>query len=359
MLLLMPQFSPQRQISKSSLPRQSIGLASRHLSNSQQALTQVLRSASFPADLRLKARLLKAAEELGESARLISALGRIPFAQWGELDILPRLSQGPLNMLLCRHGRSEGNAKDELARQGRLTAKMKEYLRRTPNNHYRLVGLGRSQAIGAGEWIDTNFDQPIHAAYCSYFVRARETAGLLGKRIQLDLPWRLDSLVGERLWGDFDQLPEEMKQHEYRRRDANARYWTPPNGESLRLVELYAGSVMRTLYRKYHDQNVLIVTHGEFITAMRSIIEHLPEDGLNRLIQEGIPNCGIVHYTRKNPWSRSGQCAPHFKWFRLVCPWNLKWKSGQWNGEWREIKKPMFTSEELLEGVAEFPGQLP
>ena len=192
------------------------------------------------------------------------------------------------------------------------------------------------------------------AAYCPDYVRSQETGGVIGTEVDLCVKWRESGLFGERNWGDFETLSAEAQEQGYGQRIEDPRHWTPPHGESMGSLELGVRLALGTLHRKHNMQNVLVSSHGERINAFRSVIERLPLDRFKEIMDEGPPNCGIVHYSRVNP--KTGEIAPHWAWMRLVCPWKMDIvKAGEkWDGEWRKIERPEYTSQELLERVSQF-----
>ena len=59
----------------------------------------------------------------------------------------------PLDLILVRHGQSEGNAAKRLSEKSDHTAYTKEF-RNRHSASLRLTDLGRKQAQTAGEWIN-------------------------------------------------------------------------------------------------------------------------------------------------------------------------------------------------------------
>ena len=114
----------------------------------------------------------------------------------------------PVDLILVRHGNSEGNRALDAAKTGDMSLMTDEFRRRNASD-YRLTELGEQQARAAGGWIrDWQTREGVEAFnrfYCSPFVRTRETAGLLdhdGAR------WQLESLLRERdfgLWAGRDR----------------------------------------------------------------------------------------------------------------------------------------------------------
>lgn len=256
----------------------------------------------------------------------------------------------PINLLGVRHAPSELNVLNDLLRAGGELPQAALDLKNSPDNIARLAVGGDGFAKAAAAWIQNHIDFPIHAAFCSPFVRTKETAGHLGAALGLAVPWKIDSRIGERSYGDFSRLSLDEKLAEWRKRREDVRYWTPPNGESMENTELDARDFLRSISTRYHWGNVLMVTHGEFLVALRSVIEYPSNERLVELLSDSPPNCGIVHYTRCDP--QSGEIAPYYKWLRLVNP---RGENKSWDGRWHEIERKSYSNEDLLAEASLYP----
>lgn len=261
----------------------------------------------------------------------------------------------PLNLVLVRHGLSEGNVARKRSRKGDHGAFDTEFGKRH-SSKWRLTDLGRKQARVAGDWIRENLSFPFHRRYTSSFVRARETAGYLGLP---DGHWYVEMYLRERDWGGLSELSEEEKHRRYAAelasQDIDSFYWAPPNGESIAQLCLRVDRVLNTLHRECSDKNVIIVCHGEVMWAFRIRLERmLPEVfvELDRVDPPGehIYNCQVMHYSRMNPeagaelGAESGSIDAQYNWMRSICPWDLKRSVN----DWRRIIRPAFSNEELI-----------
>lgn len=254
----------------------------------------------------------------------------------------------PLNLVLVRHGQSEGNAAKRLSEGGDHTAYSPEFRMRHTSG-FRLTAQGRSQARRAGTWMRLNGLDSFDRFMVSSYVRAKETAGLL------DLPqadWMLDSYLTERNWGDVDNLPEDERNARFG--EALAKqisapfFWRPPNGESFHDLCLRVDRVLDTLHRECSNQNVVLVCHGEVMRAFQVRLERLtPEQFKQRVLSdeywERIHNCQITHYTRVEP--SSGRVSAHADWVRIIRPTEGPARVS----EWRTIERRRYSNEELLE----------
>jgi len=263
----------------------------------------------------------------------------------------------PRNLVLVRHGESEGNAAKRRSEGGDHSAFTPEFLLRHTSD-FRLTERGRSQAERAGTWMRendlTSFDRYMASAY----VRAMETAGILA------LPgadWMLDPYLTERNWGDIDNLPEDERNEKFgealRRRDSSPFFWRPPNGESFLDLCLRVDRVLDTLHRECSDKDVVLVCHGEVMRAFQVRLERLSQEEFKRQVLsdeywDRIHNCQITHYTRLDP--TSGRVSPHADWVRIIRPTETPAQISRW----RAIVRSRYSNEELLGMVEHSPAML-
>lgn len=266
----------------------------------------------------------------------------------------------PIDLVLVRHGQSEGNAANRLSEAGDHDAFARVHLDRHSAG-LRLTDKGREQARQAGEFLrreyfadGRGFDRYITSEY----IRAMETAGLLG------LPraeWFTDFNLTERDWGDLDIASEEEREKKYgaelRRRQIEPFFWRPPGGESFAQLCLRVDRVLYTLHRECSEKRVLIVCHGEVMRAFQVRLERLPQARFKDLIfsplpADGIYNCQVVHYTRRSPVD--GTLYPYAEWVRWIRPTATPIEQTGW----RRIMRQRYTNESLLEVVNRVPAML-
>ena len=286
-------------------------------------------------------------------------------------------------LVLLRHGESEGNVAYERSVAGDHSLYSGDFLERH-SALWRLTEKGEDQAKVAGEWIrnnlmETNFD----CHYTSEYVRAMETAGLLG------LPnarWRPEVMLRERDWGEYDlrsqqERREAFKDYETRRR-RESLFWAPPGGESLAQVAQRVDAFLMFVNRRFADGRVIITCHGELMWAFRLRFERLSqlkyrEMQAERCSQQKIQNCQVIVYSRRCPvrhrprmplhrqpakltWRAcalpeqvTGQLSNSFRWMRFVCPWDVERSGGD---EWRQIERSGgLTGAELLAEARSIP----
>ncbi|KEP64153.1 UNVERIFIED_CONTAM: phosphoglycerate mutase family protein [Hammondia hammondi] len=303
----------------------------------------------------------------------------------------------PVDLVLVRHGQSEGNLAQRLCRQQQqnsgtlcgsndpLSASTssvrdnasaelgmgvwsKEF-RERHNSLYRLTDKGRMQAAVAGRWIRSHVATLFDKYFTSEYVRAMETAAMLS------LPsarWATEMYLRERDRGILANKPhhERHEQHpeEMRRKERDAFYWQPSGGESIANLCLRVDRVMENLCESCSGLRVIIVCHGGVIKSFRALIERVRPTESRSSVSSGsgpggatggataargqlekIHNCQIVWYSRRDP--RTGSISSKYNWVKSVCPWNMNLSSNQW----REIRRHVYSNEELLRSVHQVP----
>lgn len=270
----------------------------------------------------------------------------------------------PIDLVLVRHGESEGNVANRRSRAGDHSAYTPEF-RQRPSAHWRLTERGRAQARVAGAWLRTEIvpsrpptAQVFDRHYTSEYIRAMETAALL------ELPhatWYLDPYLRERDFGQLDVMPDAERRarfaDEVDRRERDGFYWAPPGGESMASVCLRVDRVLHTLHRECSDHRVVIICHGETMVAFRMRIERITQRRYHELVAaedtkaqiHNVQNCEVFHYSRRDPASR--ELASHYRWVRSVCPWD----PSRSRNVWEPIARPRFSNADLLAEAAVIP----
>ncbi len=261
----------------------------------------------------------------------------------------------PIDLVLVRHGTSEGNAAKRRSEKGDHEAMKLLEGRHTAS--FRLTEQGRRQAEQAGAWLRSEFwpGPGFDRYYASEYTRALETAALLG------LPtarWYTDFYISERDWGDLDVLPEDERNERFGRalqmRDVEPFFWAPPNGENFAHLCLRIDRKLATLARECSDKRVIIVCHGEVMWAFRIRLERMSQPlfkelHLSKDQKHKIHNCQVIHYTRRDPEEQ--RLGPYYHWMRMVRPT----QTPTWKGDWQRIVRKTYSNEELLEVVQRTP----
>ncbi|MEQ1561411.1 MAG: phosphoglycerate mutase family protein [Nitrospira sp.] len=265
----------------------------------------------------------------------------------------------PIDLVLVRHGQSEGNAANRLSEKGDNSAFTRDFRDRHTSS-LRLTKRGCGQAARAGDWIrrelfgPTGFDRYITSEY----TRAMETAGLL------DLPnanWYADFYLTERDWGEMDICPPSEREEKFgdamRGRQVEPFFWRPPNGESFAQLCLRVDRVLHTLHRECSDKRVIIVCHGEVMRAFQVRLERLSQVRFKEVIfskkpADRIHNCQVTHYTRRNP--ETGRLSRHAEWVRWVRPTDTPTNESGW----QKIERRSYSNNDLLETVRLSPAMI-
>lgn len=260
----------------------------------------------------------------------------------------------PIDLVLVRHGQSEGNFAKRLAEAGDNSAYTQEFLDRHTSS-FRLTELGRQQAARAGEFLKSEFfangigfDRYVTSEY----TRAMETAGCL----QLpNAEWLCDFYLTERDWGELDHYAQNEREARFgsdlRRREVEPFFWRPPNGESFAQLGLRVDRVLHTLHRECGDKRVILVCHGEVMRAFQVRLERMSQVRFKELIfserhEDRIHNCQVLHYTRRDP--ATGKLAPYANWKRAIRPTD----EPVWSTGWETISRPRYSNQGLLDVVS-------
>ena len=260
----------------------------------------------------------------------------------------------PLTLTLIRHGQSESNLAKHSFEQGKVLENEDE-LMKVHTSDRRLTALGVVQAKAAGTlmrgWVEeTGIEIADCRFYVSTYMRAIETAG------HLQIPrseWRLDNRLVERNWGEMDQKPyeERMKLYgaEAGRRKEFALYWRPDTGETMQDVVNRLRDFTDTMHRECERKHVVVVCHGETMWAFRTILEYWTGQQLRNAMlthddRTDIHNCRIIQYSRVLDDEHR---ATRLTRVRFVDPINPADESR--NLDWQKIKRPLYTSDQLLE----------
>ncbi|WP_104104780.1 histidine phosphatase family protein [Arthrobacter sp. 08Y14] len=256
----------------------------------------------------------------------------------------------PRNLFLVRHGQSEANIMQKASKAGDPSLYTEETMT-VPDRSWRLTELGVQQAKVAGAWIaeqNIKFDRAVVSTY----TRARETAAMLG----LEVRWEESRVIRERSWGEIGSMSKQDFARKYSQnaqyRDNDPLYWAPPAGESIaNVAENRVRNILSTLHRENPRENVLMVTHGEFMWATRLVLERWSdEEFLDRDADktEIIHNCTVLQYTSADPENPD---QVHEKLHRVRRSWPVQ-VDGEWTmfvGDWEEFDRKYFTGDELLQ----------
>ncbi|KFI63875.1 histidine phosphatase family protein [Bifidobacterium cuniculi] len=266
----------------------------------------------------------------------------------------------PMDMYVVRHGQSEQNKLVKANEDGNDEVFTQELVT-VPDRSWRLTGTGRRQAHLIGRWLvskQESFDQYLVSPY----IRARETA------VNMELPgarWRENRLLRERSWGEISTRPRTEFREQYPNnwdfREADPLYWRPPAGESIADVsENRVQNLLNDLSRNADGESVVMVTHGDFMDALRLTIEDLSDEQYLEMSHDpqwAIPNCTCLHYSRKDPVT--GKTHGRLRFVQVAKPVCV---DGKWEireEPWREFRRQLLTNGDLLATVRNVDRHIP
>jgi broad specificity phosphatase PhoE len=151
-------------------------------------------------------------------------------------------------VILIRHGESVANAERRF----------------THGPHEPLSRRGREEAVERARRLQARFD-PV-ALYASPFVRALETARLIGEVLGLE-PIVVDALREQ----DFGALRGQPYSAVGSDIQVQGRWrYCPPGGESLEAVYQRAGPALDEIAERHLGAEVVVVSHGGVMAALEA-----------------------------------------------------------------------------------------
>ena len=184
-----------------------------------------------------------------------------------------------MNLYCVRHAESLGNKHPETYYQ-------------MPEWKIPITEEGKKQAENAGKNLS---DIDIVHMISSPYVRARETATIIKKQIKtIYFSYQESPLIIERAWGNLRDEVEQFKTREERNHLFDF-YRRPTGGESFADVYQRAFVFLEYLKNNFKDENIIIVSHGEFLKVLLMIIDGNTVEEFDGL--RNPKNCEII--TRK------------------------------------------------------------
>lgn len=251
----------------------------------------------------------------------------------------------PKNLILVRHGYSEAN---ELQT---FNTRLYEESVTIPDRAWRLTNKGIQQAKAIGTIFTDGRLAQIDSFFVSPYRRTIETAGHMNIS---KANWELMRSIRERSWGDIDTLPKQIFEDEYPRNYSlhvhDPLYWTPPSGESIAgVAENRVANMLTTMHREHAGENVVLVTHHDFIQATRLVLEHMKDEEFLSKVSDGtldVPNGSAIWYSRVDPFT--GKLNDNISHYRVIVP---VLENDQWvikRGKWQPVTRSTYTNDELL-----------
>ncbi|MFZ2310899.1 MAG: histidine phosphatase family protein [Patescibacteria group bacterium] len=256
----------------------------------------------------------------------------------------------PEDLYLVRHGQSVGNLARKKYEENQDESAILEIFSQIHESEYELTPLGIEQAKLAGAWLKKEgliyFDRML----VSSNKRAKQTASYLGLP---EVKWMIDFNLRECDGGLFSVIAPSERDLNYADQqkfyDTQPFLFRPPQGESMADLCQRIKIILDTLARECSGKKVIIVCHGHVIRAFRIILERMSPQRSNELIlnkndQDRVPNCSILHYTRRSQDIATTQLSDYFNWFRMIRPAG----GGNLEDDFSEIKRKKYSNEELL-----------
>lgn len=116
----------------------------------------------------------------------------------------------------------------------------------------------------------------VSAIFCSPEKRAIESAGIIAKALDIQLPIILPELL-ERQWGEWEGKPWEEVEKKLEKMTLDERYtFVPPHGESWEHMEGRLRKALREILEN-NGRNIAVVTHGGALRGLMPILKNAPK----------------------------------------------------------------------------------
>lgn len=177
-----------------------------------------------------------------------------------------------MKLYLIRHGETDNNRENKF----------------NGINPQPLNEVGLYQAEKA---INTIANLYLDIIICSPTMRTIQTANIINVN---NISMMFDERIMERDAGKYtNTLIENIDESEW------WNYYTKeefPTSETTKELCERASDFLSELEKRYHNKNILLVTHGGFTKAVRVYFEGLPEDGnLNNIHTQ---NCEVIDFSQ-------------------------------------------------------------
>ncbi|SDT54001.1 Broad specificity phosphatase PhoE [Pseudarthrobacter equi] len=216
---------------------------------------------------------------------------------------------GAVELLLIRHGESEGNV---AATEANLAgAEIIEVPARDADVNLSEVGREQATALGTALARIADESRP-DAVVSSPYERAHQTAQIAVETAGWPVKVQVDERLRDRELGILDRLtrlgvetryPEEAERRSWQ----GKLYYRPPGGESWADVALRLRSVLDELNSLGTGHRVMLVCHDAVILLFRYVLEGMTEQELLDLAAStSVLNASMTRYVRptgEGPWT--------------------------------------------------------
>lgn len=235
----------------------------------------------------------------------------------------------PLELVMVRHGESEGNVRSSDERA----------LWPMSSPDYQLTQRGIRQAQKTGEYIrkkyggeDTvNGYNYFDAYYVSYYQRSIQTMAYMFPGVE----YRMyeDPRLAEAQRGIYHTLTKDQLALKYPeeliRKDREGLYhYRPPGGENWPDIELRIHSFLGTLARDYAGRRVCMVVHGNWLVLFQRLVHRFSiNEAISKYKSGAFENCSITTYTSEVYGSSTSKLGKiEFSRLKLVEENFVPWK---------------------------------
>lgn len=215
---------------------------------------------------------------------------------------------GAVELILVRHGESQGNV---AATQARLAGvEVIPVPARDADVELSLTGQDQAVALGNALAAVAQERRP-DAIVSSPYVRALQTAEIAVETARWPVEIRIDERLRDRELGVLDMLTwlgveKRFPDEAARRLWLGKFYYRPPGGESWADVALRLRSVLGELNNSGSRHRVMLVCHDALIMLCRYVLEGMNERELLDLAAgTSVLNASITRYVRpggQGPW---------------------------------------------------------
>lgn len=182
-----------------------------------------------------------------------------------------------------------------IARHGEAHCNREQFIG-GPRGCRGLTRLGREQAALLSTRLAAATDQPVDVLYASPLRRTRETAGIVGDRLGLDV--LIDNDLAEQDYGTGDGRPWADVVADFGGIPAlEPDRPLAPGGETWRQYLARSRAALQRILTRHPGQHVLIVGHGETVDTAFRLFLNLPADSR-------ASSSVAVHHTSLTAWSR-------------------------------------------------------
>lgn len=186
-----------------------------------------------------------------------------------------------INLILVRHGQSEGNVDESV------------YYTK-PDHKIELTPLGETQATEVGKQLNQLYPfKDKNTLVHSPWTRAKNTARLISEQVSLS-KFVEDPLIHEISIVNSFSCMETKEDFESDEKNEFSHYWHK-TGTSENYADVYQRArvfyqdLLLNKYKLNEDDNLIVVSHGVFLLMLRGVIKNISVDDI--LDERWLKNC--------------------------------------------------------------------